>query len=350
MATRASHSQTESDSELLPFLQTLIEARWFVVLATFVLASFSFGLSYLVPERYTAHSVILPWFEEGGQLVPGQVRSLAADLNIPLPGSESPLSGLLAEIVMSRTVIYSVLAKVYQVPGSEPRELLSILDVEGDSRSERLEKGWERFRQEVLTVKEDMDTGIVRVYVKTRHPELSAKVNNDLLEGLGFYLTSERTKDASREKLFIQQRLEEIKLQLEDSEEALKAFRERNVRINDSPALLLEEGRLRRRVRVEEEVFVELQRQYEIAKIEEVRNQPLLRVLDRAVPPVEPSEPQRLLFVFAVACVAFVISVVYVILRSYVRSVYGRATEPLLEPLRRDLAKIWWFRRAGPGE
>jgi len=94
----------------------------------------------------------------------------------------------------------------------------------------------------------------------------------------------------------------------------LKEFRERNRRIMDSPQLMLEQERLARDVQINSTVFIELKKQLEVAKIEEIKNIPIINVLDPARPPVRRSYPVRrsaaltafiLSMVVSVLCVAF---------------------------------------------
>jgi len=63
----------------------------------------------------------------------------------------------------------------------------------------------------------------------------------------------------------------EVKADLEKSENTLKEFREKSRRVSDSPQLLLEQGRLTRNVEILQTVFVELNKQLDLAKIDEIQ-------------------------------------------------------------------------------
>jgi len=69
----------------------------------------------------------------------------------------------------------------------------------------------------------------------------------------------------------------------------------------------MEETRYVRLLRGEEEVYVTLRRQYEVAKIQEHKELPVLNVLDPAVPPLFRNSPKRGLmgaagFIAGLAC------------------------------------------------
>ncbi len=98
---------------------------------------------------------------------------------------------------------------------------------------------------------------------------------------------------AGENRRFVEGRLGEVSQSLAKAEGALLDFRERNLRIGNSPRLLLEEGRLTRSLREQEEIYLTLQRQYELAKLEEMRDVPTLSILDPAVRPISKYSPKR---------------------------------------------------------
>jgi uncharacterized protein involved in exopolysaccharide biosynthesis len=102
---------------------------------------------------------------------------------------------------------------------------------------------------------------------------------------------------------------------LEKSEDKLKAFREKNRRIGDSPQLLLEQGRLMREVEINSTLYEELKKQHEIAKIEEVKNVPIINVMDSARPAGKKEKPKRSSITLAAVVVGFLASIGYVLFR-----------------------------------
>lgn len=91
----------------------------------------------------------------------------------------------------------------------------------------------------------------------------------------------------------MERRLEETEQDLHRSEEELKSFRDRNRRVELSPELQLQAGRFQREVTLQSELFVTLKKQYELAKIEEIKEIPVINVLDPAVAPLHKSKPRR---------------------------------------------------------
>ena len=80
---------------------------------------------------------------------------------------------------------------------------------------------------------------------------------------------------------------------LDEAEDSLRQFYERNRRIADSPRLQFEEGRLRRRIDLRQEIYLVLNRELEQARLDEVRDTPILNIIDPPVPPARHEKPQR---------------------------------------------------------
>lgn len=97
---------------------------------------------------------------------------------------------------------------------------------------------------------------------------------------------------ATANRKFVEARLEEVKKDLSTSENNLRLYLERN-RLRLDPVTQLEEARLRREVMINQEVMIQLQKQYEMAKIEEAKDLPVLDVIDSPRIPVEKSRPKR---------------------------------------------------------
>ena len=73
----------------------------------------------------------------------------------------------------------------------------------------------------------------------------------------------------------------------------LKEFKERNRGYEDSPELFMIYSQFFREVEAKKQVYLTLQQQLELARIEEVKQSPILHILDHAVPPIKKSSPNR---------------------------------------------------------
>ena len=83
------------------------------------------------------------------------------------------------------------------------------------------------------------------------------------------------------------------------------------------PALSVEYLRKMRELKVQEAVFEQLTKQYEVAKINENKDSSTLQVLDEAVAPSRKSKPKRSLIVLLSTVTAFFISIVCIFVQEY---------------------------------
>ena len=97
----------------------------------------------------------------------------------------------------------------------------------------------------------------------------------------------------SETRQFIEERIVDTEEELQSAEEALKNFRDQNRRIENSPALLLEQQRFSREVSVLTGVFTTLKQQLETTKIAEVKYTDYVVVLDPPEAPFFPSGPKK---------------------------------------------------------
>ena len=105
-----------------------------------------------------------------------------------------------------------------------------------------------------------------------------------------------------------------MKQDLTKAENRLKEFREKNRQVL-SPQILLEQERLIRDVQINASIYTELRKQYEIVKIEEVKNIPVINVLDSARTPAKKNKPNRIMLVLSTIFISIVGSMGYILMR-----------------------------------
>ena len=83
------------------------------------------------------------------------------------------------------------------------------------------------------------------------------------------------------------------------------------------PSLSVEYFRKVRELKIQEAVFEQLSKQYEVAKINESKDSSTLQVLDEAVPPLKKSKPKRSLIVLLSTVMAFFGSIVIIFVQEH---------------------------------
>ena len=123
---------------------------------------------------------------------------------------------------------------------------------------------------------------------------MSSDIANFISKRVQTFIDKEQKKQAVENRVFIEQQLIDSKKELSNSEQQLTSFRKQYPIALDTPDLQQSRARFIRDIEVNQQVYITLRQQYELAKIEELKNRLLIILLDEADPPIEKSFPQRL--------------------------------------------------------
>jgi uncharacterized protein involved in exopolysaccharide biosynthesis len=282
-------------------------ARWRMI-AILVVAGAALGvaLAFLLPQEFTATTLFVPEESRQSQL-PGALSGLATQFGIALPVEPSQSPRFYVSLARSRELMDSVLLTAFPLPQAAPgdsaKRLLDLLSVRGRDRADSLANGRKELDKRLATRVDD-ETNIVTLSVRLARPRLAAAVANAFVARIDGFNAETRTSRARQRRLFVEQRLDQQRERLQEAEDGLEQFYVHNRLWQQSPELVAEEGRLQRRVQVQQEVFLTLSREYEDARIQEVNNIPVITVIEQAVPPARRSQPNRRVVV-VVAVVLF---------------------------------------------
>jgi uncharacterized protein involved in exopolysaccharide biosynthesis len=207
-----------------------------------------------------------------------------------------------------------------EVGDPRKQDTIQLLDwYETDARealARRLDVGRKILAKQVR-VSLDERSGVITVEVSDRDPRIAAGVAATLVANLNdFNLRSQQTTSrATRE--FLEGRLAAVMAELTRAEEDARNFLRVNRRLQDSPTLQLEYSRLQRRVDILQQGYVELASQVEHARSAEVRDTPVITVLQRPTPPARRSSPRRKLIVVGWFLVGSVCAIAWVGARAW---------------------------------
>jgi uncharacterized protein involved in exopolysaccharide biosynthesis len=163
---------------------------------------------------------------------------------------------------------------------------------------------------DLLQTTVDAHTGAIRVAFGGPTPNQAAETLDSLLALTDRFAVVNLRSRARARRQFAETQVAAARGTLDEAEDSLRMFYERNRRITDSPSLQFVEAQLKRRVDLRQEIYVALNRELEQARLDEVRDTPILNVIDPPVPPARHEKPQRRVltilaaFLGAVAAVA----------------------------------------------
>lgn len=237
----------------------------------------------LLPRTFTSTASFVPQARRTN----ASISSLAAQLGL-LPNADAAQSpAFYVSLLDSRAILDAVVQTSFKPDSGPARDLLQVYKVRGSSPEEKVERAVRRLRQR-LSVTADAKTGIVMFTVWTRDPELSRQIASRLLELLNEFNLLSRQSQAAAERAFTEGRLEEVGRDLRASEDKLLGFLQRNRDYRNASVLEFEQQRLQQEVTMQRQLFTTLQQAFEQAKIEEVRDTPVISVVERPLAPATP--------------------------------------------------------------
>ncbi len=289
------------------------EKRMFLIRLSAAALFGSVIVALLLPAQYTSKVVLLP---SGKQDKMGVLSGLASSLGFDLSGTTAGLESsslLYPDILKSRLIGEAVLTSRYRYThAKKPVEqtLLEYLKVNNP------ERGLKKLA-DCRKIEMDVKTGIITLTVTTGNRELSALVANQFVAELERYNRDKRKTKALNNQKNIERRLDSVKVELAQAEDALEAFLEknRNFAFSDDPELNHKLAELKREAAIKNEIYATLTQQHELAKIETQKEIPIVQVLDAAVPPLKKSAPQRTAIVLTVTFFAFTFGSLWIFVR-----------------------------------
>jgi uncharacterized protein involved in exopolysaccharide biosynthesis len=308
-------------------------------------ALLTFALSFLLPKRWTAETRFIPEASSSMELPQG-IGALAGELGFSLPTAD-PMSSpdFYAAVMEGRSLLERTLRTRFSVPGaaSDSAPLIDILEIEADTPRERMETAVEWLRDH-SSATVDAKTGAVEFSVEMPDPELAAAVTTHMVGLLNDFNQRTRNLRARERRKFAEARSREAQGEFESAEDSLRDFLTRNRQFDFTPQLLFERNRLERQVTLRQEVYQTLRREYEIARIEEVNDTPVLTVVDPPVPPAYPSSPRRVRMAAVAAVLGILVGVSLAFLFQYLER--SREQHPALY---QRVAQAWRRRKGRRG-
>lgn len=233
----------------------------------------------------------------------GSLASLAALAGVSMGSGGDDASAYLGDIVRSTDLMKTVLDHKWRVSEALPDTLTPItLEALWEIESDTTAPNWQARRRAGLLKRlsdggyisfaQDKKSGVIALTTEFEDPRLAYDVNVFVYQELNNILVNKMSFKASANRKFIEGRLGEVREDLRRSENNLRIYRDRN-RLRIDPGDVLEDGRLQRDVLINQEVMIQLQKQFEMAKIEEAKDLPVLDIIDSPQMPVEKSKPQR---------------------------------------------------------
>lgn len=257
------------------------------------------GLVFVLPKSYVARFSFSPPAGTGST---SQIASIAAQFGMSLGSTSTTLTpAYYAGLVNSRVVQDRVSARTFVGPDSVRGSIADIVKLDGATPEIRRDQmaAWltENVKAEVTT-----ETGVIKVSANAPSAGFAFALASAFREEIHRFNQDSRRAQATAERQFIVTRVTEAARRLADAEEAQRRFLERNRQFQNSPELRFENDRLQREVVLRQSLYASLSQALQQAEIAEVRDTPLLTIIDEPALPALPV-PKRLIIVAFLAAV-----------------------------------------------
>ncbi len=305
--SQSEYMPEENPIQILAIVNTLLRRRWMIAGWTFALVV-AVGLYsfFIAKPKYTANAVFLPLNPPS---MSDRMSSVAGPSSMQ---GQDPDQNTTPEyytaLLSSQTFLTSIMKKKFNVQelggsvelinyvSTQKDDFLESFQNEGNQDQVHQQRGAAKLEKmlKITSGKSKSLTSapLLTITVTTSEAQLSADIANALLKLFITYNQGARNLMAIESRKFVELQLKESEEFLKSAESALVQFNSRNRKIS-TPELQTEKDRLVRTVKVQEEVFITLKKQLELAKIREQENQITIEVLEMATAPIKKTSPLR---------------------------------------------------------
>lgn len=204
-------SVDDEEINLLAYLAAVWRFKWLILVLCVAAVGSAYYYSTTARKIYRSSATLVTPRDTGiGGGLLSALQGTGLGIQLPLP-SANPSREILVSVLKSRTVAAEVverfgLQRRYEMPHSED----AITSFQG--------------RSEVLVSRE----GVISVSVEDWEPAVAAQLANATAEGAGRLLGRLGSGSAGRERVFFTEQMAKAKKDLEEAEDALRRFQERN--------------------------------------------------------------------------------------------------------------------------
>lgn len=281
------------DEITLVDLVNVLLRRRFRILAIMLASAALFVLPLLFQQpTYTATtSFVLQGADQGRSGLAG----LAGQFGVALPTAASAQSPqFFADLLRSREILGPIAADSFATqPGGRPVPLVDLFQVPGSTPALRREIAVRRLGDRIVTTQVSKTTGVVTVSATSEWPHVSLALTQRTLDGLNAFVLRMRQAQATADRRYSEERVSDARDALRAAENRLQYFLQRNRVWQGSPQLVFEHDRLEREVGLQQQVFIAAAEAHEEARARELRNTPVVTLVDSPELPASPNPRGR---------------------------------------------------------
>jgi len=273
-------------------------------------------ISLLQPRQYVATAEFL--LQEPSSSMSGQgLAQIASQLGVASTPGSGPSGYFYAEWIRSFEIMRDASRISYKAINNS--DLYSLFEIDKERRE--ADSYVVRALRKHVRTRYDRVLSTVNIEVQFENPALASEIGRQLLNLLNVYGAQRRMTVGRTEREFVGRRLSNAQDSLAISEKEYAEFILTNRRLSESPELSLRATRIQRRISQHQATVQLLNQQYEAARLQELRDTPVMSVVQR---PEETVEPVARGTAFKTA-IAFVTALLFQLIWSIRKAAIGRS-------------------------
>ncbi len=305
---------TDNELDFTSLIKLLFRYKRTIFLVTTFFIIFGILYILIVTPVYTAYTSILPSQEMNSSAQLSRLQNLTSAIPFLSMPNSGDLSQVYPAILTSKTLLYMTLDSTFTDPGTgDTNTLLDWLEIEAESREQALDLGYKALER-IIEVEPDNVSSLITVSISSKYPWLAAGLCGMLSNMLNEFAVEYQTSTAQNTRQFTQEQLRMQRDSLESAEINVRDFIKANINYLEDADLRMRFQELERERLAREQIWIEYRQQYEMARLQEVKDTPVLTILDKPIVPVKPSWPRKLIVLalsmgmgFFISCFSVVI-------------------------------------------
>ncbi|CAG0984191.1 hypothetical protein MTYP_01920 [Methylophilaceae bacterium] len=263
-------SQADDEISLLDLLIVLAKHKKMIMGITIAAALISIAYALNLPNIYTGTTKVLP---------PQQSQSSASALLSQLGGLAGATGGSLG--IKNPNDLYIAMLRSRNVM----EKIVKRFDLQKAYKAKTITDALNAL-QKASNISVGKD-GVITVEVDDKNPELASALANAYIEELNKLVQTFALSEAAQRRQFFETQMKPARDKLTDA--AIIFDRTPNTSLQYRDAL--------RDLKYREAIYEILAKQFEMAKLDEAKDSPLIQVLDKATVPEKKSKPKRSIIV-----------------------------------------------------
>jgi uncharacterized protein involved in exopolysaccharide biosynthesis len=272
----------------LSIATVLLRSRRMILACVLFGAILGLVLGLLKPRTYTSGATFVPQQPEASA---SSLALAASQFGVKLPsGAGGWGPSVYVELLRSWALLEPLAVDTVTVveEGNRRVPVMDLLKVNSDDPRRRLELTVRKLGT-IVSSREVKALGGVELHVTTRWPSVSLKLAQELVDGINRFNLEKRKSQATAERQFEETQAADAERALRDAEDRLQEFLQRNrLTTVGSSEVAFQRDRLQRELGLRQQLYTTLVQGRAEARSREVRDTPVITVLEEPRLPVVP--------------------------------------------------------------